>query len=124
MLYIIDCAQCKVIILETVKNMDDIIERGRLYDYYGAMLTEHQRQIYEALVYNDMSLSEIAGEYDISRQGVHDLILRCDRQLKRFEERLRHIERDRAISAKLDEIDSMTKDDEVAKLLDEIRDLL
>ncbi len=104
--------------------MDNIIERGRLYDYYGGLLTEHQRQIYEALVYNDMSLSEIAAEHDISRQGVHDLIIRCDKQLKKYEDRLKLIERDLTVSSKLDEITDITDDKRVATLIDEIKDIL
>ena len=62
--------------------MEKIVEQGMLYDYYGELLTEHQRKIYEDVVLNDMSLSEIAEEQGISRQGVHDLVRRCDRTLQ------------------------------------------
>ena len=64
-----------------------------LYDFYGELLTKHQREIYEDVVINDMSLSEIAKEYNISRQGVHDLIKRCDKTLKEYEEKLHLVER-------------------------------
>ena len=40
--------------------MEKIVEQGMLYDFYGELLTEHQRKIYEDVVLNDMSLSEIA----------------------------------------------------------------
>ena len=56
--------------------MDKIYERTMLFDFYGELLTEHQRSIYEDALYNDLSLGEIAGERGISRQGVHDLIRR------------------------------------------------
>ena len=62
--------------------MEKIVEQGMLYDFYGELLTEHQRKIYEDVVLNDMSLSEIAEEQGISRQGVHDLVRRCDRTLQ------------------------------------------
>ena len=52
-----------------------------LYDFYGELLNEHQKEIYEDVVFNDMSPSEIAREEGISRQGVHDLIKRCDNSL-------------------------------------------
>ncbi len=68
--------------------MEKIVEQGLLYDFYGELLTPHQRKIYEDAVYNDMSLSEIAEEAGISRQGVHDLIRRCDRILQDYEEKL------------------------------------
>ncbi len=52
--------------------MEKIVAQGLLYDFYGELLTEHQRRVYEDVVFNDMSLSEIAEEQGISRQGVHD----------------------------------------------------
>lgn len=73
--------------------MEKILEQGLLYDFYGELLTEHQRKIYEDAVFNDMSLSEIAEEAGISRQGVHDLIKRCDRSLQEYEEKLHLLER-------------------------------
>ena len=68
--------------------MEKIFKQALLYDFYGELLTEHQRSIYEDTVYNDMSLGEIAQEYGISRQGVHDLIKRCDKILQDYEDKL------------------------------------
>ena len=68
--------------------MEKIVEQGLLYDFYGELLTPHQRRIYEDAVFNDLSLSEIAQEAGISRQGVHDLIKRCDRTLEEYESKL------------------------------------
>ena len=48
--------------------MEKIVAQGLLYDFYGELLTEHQRRVYEDVVFNDMSLSEIAEEQGISRQ--------------------------------------------------------
>ena len=66
-------------------EMDKIVEQGLLYDFYGELLTDHQKQVYEDAVYHDMSLSEIAEEQGISRQGVHDLIKRCNKILADYE---------------------------------------
>ena len=73
--------------------MERIFEQTLLYDFYGELLTEHQQKIYEDAVYNDMSLSEIASDYGISRQGVHDLIKRCDRILQGYESKLHLVEK-------------------------------
>ncbi len=73
--------------------MDKLYEQTMLFDFYGELLTEHQRRIYEDAVYHDMSLSEIATEQGISRQGVHDLIKRCDKILQDYESRLHLMER-------------------------------
>lgn len=73
--------------------MEKILEQGLLYDFYGELLTEHQRKIYEDAVFGDLSLGEIAQEAGISRQGVHDLIKRCDRALQEYEAKLHLLER-------------------------------
>lgn len=73
--------------------MERIVEQAFLYDFYGELLTEHQRQIYEDFVLNDLSLSEIAGEQGISRQGVHDLIRRCNKILEGYESKLHLVEK-------------------------------
>ncbi len=73
--------------------MEKIVERGLLYDFYGELLTIHQRSIFEEAVCQDMSLSEIADEFQISRQGVHDILKRCDKLLNEYEEKLHLVER-------------------------------
>lgn len=73
--------------------MEKIVEQGLLYDFYGELLTEHQRTIYEGVVFNDMSLSEIAEEQGISRQGVHDLVKRCNKILAGYEEKLKLVQK-------------------------------
>ncbi|MCI8668155.1 MAG: DNA-binding protein [Lachnospiraceae bacterium] len=73
--------------------MIKIVEQSLLYDFYGELLTKHQKEIYEDVVIHDYSLSEIANEKGISRQGVHDLIKRCDKTLKGYEDKLHLVER-------------------------------
>ena len=77
--------------------MEKIVEQGMLYDFYGELLTPHQRKIYEDVVFNDMSLSEIAEEQGISRQGVHDTLARAEQLLASYETALGCIARDRQI---------------------------
>jgi len=59
-----------------------------LLDFYGDMLTEAQRDTVDAYYNQDMSLSEIAADRKISRQGVRDAIKRAEQQLCEMEERL------------------------------------
>ena len=68
--------------------MEEKIEQAYLYDFYGELLNEHQRKIYEDFVFNDLSLGEIADEEGISRQSVHDMVRRCTRALEGYEEKL------------------------------------
>lgn len=46
--------------------MEKIVEQGLLYDFYGELLTKHQQSVYEDVVFNDLSLSEIADEQGIN----------------------------------------------------------
>ena len=68
--------------------MEKKVMQTYLYDFYGDLLTEHQRNVYEAFVLDDLSLSEIAEVEGISRQGVYDLVKRCDRILEGYEQKL------------------------------------
>ena len=88
--------------------MDKIYEQTMLFDFYGELLTQHQRSIYEDAVYNDMSLGEIAADRGISRQGVHDLIRRCDKILQDYESKLHLVERFAKAKETVAEIERLT----------------
>jgi len=90
--------------------MEKIVEQGLLYDFYGELLTEHQKKIYEDVVYDDLSLAEIASENGISRQGVHDMIRRCSRILQEYEDKLHLVERFMRIRDNVLELDALTED--------------
>ena len=73
--------------------MEEILKQGLLYDFYGELLTGHQKRVYEDVVFNDYSFSEVAENLGISRQGVHDMIKRCNRLLAGYEEKLHQEEK-------------------------------
>ena len=104
--------------------MEKIVKQGLLYDFYGALLNDHQRSIYESVVYDNMSLSEIASEQGISRQGVHDLIKRCDKTLEEYENRLHLVERFMSIKDEVETIEMKAESAEIkaiaAKILEQL----
>ena len=73
--------------------MEKFLEQTLLYDFYGELLTERQQQVYESVVLEDYSLSEVAENLGISRQGVHDMIKRCNHTLEEYESRLHLVEK-------------------------------
>ena len=89
--------------------MEKIVEQGILYDFYGELLTEHQRRLYEDAVYNDLSLREIADENGISRQGVHNLLRGCDKILEGYEEKLHLVEKFIRIKKKAEEMEELSR---------------
>lgn len=78
-----------------------------LYDFYGDLLTERQKEFYDLYYNDDLSLAEIAENYDITRQGVRDIIVRAERALEDIEEKtglIQRYHRTRATTAALKEI--------------------
>ncbi len=73
--------------------MERIIRQAFLYDFYGELLNDHQKAIYEDFVLNNYSLTEIAEDREISRQGVYDMIRRCDKLLNSYEDKLHLLEK-------------------------------
>ena len=70
------------------RAMDRLGEYSLLYDFYGPLLTEKQRRIYEEVRFGDLSLSEASELFGVSRQGVHDTVHRVEEALDRYEEKL------------------------------------
>ena len=104
--------------------MEKIFEQALLYDFYGDLLTEHQRQVYESAVFDDMSLGEIAKEQGISRQGVHDLIKRCTNTLQGYENKLHMIRRFEAIKGNAEDLLKVSEDSTYdEKTADNVRDI-
>lgn len=70
------------------QEIEERLALSLLYDFYGALLKENQQRMFEAYILDDFSISEIADEMGITRQGVHDAVKRASRQLREYEERL------------------------------------
>lgn len=98
--------------------MEKIVEQGLLYDFYGELLTKHQQEIYESVVYENLSLGEIAEAQGVSRQAVHDIVKRCDKTLLGYEEKLKLVARFESIKEKISQIDQLSAQYESGELAD------
>ena len=87
-----------------VIDVEEKLKQAYLYDFYGELLNEHQRRIYEDFVFNDLSLGEIAGEEGISRQGVADMVKRCGKKLSDYEKKLHLVEKFLSVKKDVEEI--------------------
>ena len=74
----------------------DAIEIVLLYDYYGDLLTDRQKECFEMHYYQDLSLGEIAAELGISRQGVHENLSRAEALLRNMEAKTGCVSRDQS----------------------------
>mgnify|MGYP000351009065 FL=1 len=110
--------------MDDMEKMERIVEQTLLYDFYGELLTPHQKMIYEEYVLDNFSISEIAKEHNISRQGVHDQLKRVDRLLNEYESTLHLIDRFMKIKDKVNEISSYSKQVLSADDLDTAKELV
>ena len=89
--------------------MERIVEQNLLYDFYGELLTAHQKEIYGEHILNDMTATEIAAEFGITRQAVHDMIKRCNHTLEDYEARLHLVAKFLTAKEKIKEIHTLSR---------------
>lgn len=100
----------------------DALEMTLLFDYYGELLTQRQRDCLDMRYNQDMSLGEIAQELGVSRQGVYDNLSRAETLLRNMEEKTGFLRRDEKVRSTAQQIIraaemlSASKDPEVGKL--------
>ena len=82
----------------------------RLFDYYGDLLTAHQKEILQEYYYEDLSMNEIAENYSISKSAVQDLIRRSVSQLDDYDQKLDLIKRDEILNEILMEMKKENND--------------
>ena len=102
-------------------NIEERVQIAILSKYYGKMLTERQQDIMSMYVDNNLSLSEVSEELNISRQAVKDALDNAMATLKNMEEKLQFISRDDKIKHTIEEnqsIDMLTKIQLIALLED------
>ena len=90
-------------------KLQEILELSLLYDFYGELLGDHKKQIFEDYILNDLSLSEIADEAGISRQGVYDIVKRCSKKLKEYEEKLCLVKKFQTTKDKINQIKEISE---------------
>ena len=92
---------------QQVINVNEILKQALLFDFYGELLTDHQKEIYGQFLLEDLSLGEIARDAGISRQGVHDIVKRCEQSLAGYEEKLHLVEKFMTVKNKVKQIDEL-----------------
>ena len=75
-----------------------------LFDFYGELLTERQKEFFDLYYNEDLSLAEIAENNGISRQGVRDVIVRAEAVLTELEDKTKLIKRFHTMRAQLEQV--------------------
>lgn len=105
---------------KSLSELDEIVELSYLFDFYGALLKENHRTIFEDYVLSNLSLGEIAKERKITRQGVYDIVRRCRIRLKGYEEKLHLVEKFQLTKEKLGRIETIAREGQDAEAAKEI----
>ena len=101
------------------------LEIGYLLDFYGELLPERKRSVMDMYYNEDFSLAEIAAEIDISRQGVRDIIKKCEEELVFYEEKLGLAKKLKSVEHVASELSSLADSYELPTDLDtKIRELV
>ncbi|MCL1806927.1 MAG: DNA-binding protein [Oscillospiraceae bacterium] len=83
---------------------EEPLEMSMLFDFYGDVLTDKQKDLFDLYHNHDMSLGEIAVNENITRQGVRDVIVRATQTLRSMEDKLKLVGRYKAVQNGLLEI--------------------
>ncbi len=97
-------------------NMDDVIYYNELYDLYGKLLTDKQREYFEDYYFNNLSFSELAENYNVSRNAVFKQLKITKEKLLEFDNALKLYEKKK----KLVDIIDCIQDKDIKKKLEDL----
>lgn len=103
--------------LEKINRMND------LFDAYDSLLTAKQKVYFELYYQADLSLAEIAGQLEVSRNAVFDNIKRTEKMLENYEEKLNLVAKRMTRQQLLDEIQQRVQDEYIQELIEQLQDL-
>jgi predicted DNA-binding protein YlxM (UPF0122 family) len=117
-----------------VSEIDNMAYESLLYDFYGGLLTEKQREVMELYHEENFSIVEIARELKVSKQAIYDNLRKSDKILREYEAKLglmmsllKTRELVESIEGKIDELTKspeLPKEGELREGLLEIRDMI
>ena len=89
--------------------MEEQILLTNLYDYYKELLTNKQQNYFEEYYFNNLSLSEISENYNVSRNAVHKQLKEISSKLLEYEEKLKLLNKSKKIKKLIENIDGKLK---------------
>ena len=104
-------------------EIEQIITVSQLYDFYSELLSQKQKQYLNDYFFNDLSLTEISENYEISKQAVSNNIKRTIIELEQFEEKLNLIKLNNERLFLLNEIRKLTDNEEILDYIEQLSKL-
>ena len=100
-----------------MKKMEEIVYYNNLYDFYSELLTEKQRRYFEDYYFSNLSLGEMAENYNISRNAAFKQLQNTLVKLKHYEEILKLQEKQEKINKLIEEIDDNKLKEKLKQLI-------
>lgn len=91
-------------------KIQETFELSILYDFYGELLTDKNKEVFTQYIFNDLSLSEISEQMGITRQGIHDIIKRSSKKLYEYEDSLHLVDKFKTIEKKVNRIKELIEE--------------
>ena len=88
-----------------------------LYDFYGELLNEKQKEYFEEYYFNNLSLSEISANLNVSRNAIHKCLITVEEKLTFFEEKLKLYEKTTLIR-------DIIKEEDIKKIKKKLKELI
>ena len=104
-------------------EIEQIIKVSQLYDFYSELLSQKQKQYLNDYFFNDLSLTEISENYEISKPAVSNNIKRTIIELEQFEEKLNLIKLNNERLFLLNEIRKLTDNEEILDYIEQLSKL-
>lgn len=98
-------------------NLEKNLKMSLLFDFYGKLLTPARQEVFEEYYFNNMSLAEVAENYNISRQAVLDSLKKSEKQLLLLEETLKMLEKYEKTKKIVEEVLNSKQTQKVKELL-------
>ena len=83
-------------------SLEKNLKLAKLFDIYGGLLSKNQQEVYSDYLNNDLTLSEVAENRGITRQAVKDVVIKVEKKLAGFENKL-------GLSKRIDDLQSEIK---------------
>ena len=104
--------------------IEDNLKIAKLIDVYGVLLTNKQMEIMSSYYFDNLTLSEIADNYKISRQAVNDCLAQATKILANYEEKLQLVKKNDNLKVRLNNLKNMSTNEEITNLISDILEML
>lgn len=101
--------------------MEEKVKISILLEIYGNLLTEKQYEFMDYYYNEDLSLSEIADNNDITRQAVRTILLKSKKKLQEYEKQLKFMQKEEKIKQNIEQLENTKLEEEQKKIIDKIK---